>query len=321
MKITDIGERGLIDKIADRVCYKSGRVIQGIGDDAAVLSSKKKFLIATTDMLHRKTDFPVILTPEDIGWMSVAVNLSDLASMGAEPLCILVALGLEEDTPLDFFEGIIDGIVGCCREYSLDLVGGDIDKHSEITIVGTALGEAEKVVLQSGASEGDMLCIMGAVGGSAASINLIDKSAHLTDELINLMRAKISVKNPFVREGIILADFATACIDTSDGLAKSVYNLAEKSDVGFVMDYDRIPVDPDLAHYIDLDVLLYGGGDYGLLFTVKDEDLREIEKIKELTGKFHVIGTATKEKEIILKNNKGKKVIVEDKGYDHMVKR
>ncbi|HIH77488.1 MAG TPA: thiamine-phosphate kinase, partial [Halobacteria archaeon] len=68
MKITDIGERGLIDKIADRVCYKSGRVIQGIGDDAAVLSSKKKFLIATTDMLHRKTLFPVILTPKDIGW-------------------------------------------------------------------------------------------------------------------------------------------------------------------------------------------------------------------------------------------------------------
>lgn len=320
MKTIDIGERGLINKIAKKISYNDGRVIQGIGDDAAVLSIKKRFIIATTDMLHRKTDFPVILTPEDIGWMSVAVNLSDLASMGAEPLYVLIALGLEEETSLDFFEGIIDGIAACCKEYSLDFVGGDIDKHSELTIVGTALGEAEKVVLQSNAVEGDMLCIMGTVGGAAASIDLINKPDLLTDELVRLMRAKISVKNPFVREGVILADFATACIDTSDGLAKSLYSLAQKSNVGFIVDYDMIPVDPNFAPYIDLNILLYGGGDYGLLFTIKEENLEEIEKIKELTGKFHVIGTATKEKEIILKN-KEERIILEDKGYDHMVKR
>ncbi|BDC35951.1 MAG: thiamine-phosphate kinase [Candidatus Methanoliparum thermophilum] len=319
MKITDIGERGLIDKIADKVCYKNRRVIQGIGDDAAVLSLGKKFLVATTDMLHKKADFPTILTPEDIGWMSVAVNLSDLAAMGAEPLCILMALGLEEDTSFDFFEGIVTGIFECCKKYSLDLVGGDIDKHFELTIVGTALGEAEKVVLQNGASEGDMLCIIGTLGGAAASINLINESAVVVDRLKDLMRAKISVKNPFVREGIILADFATSCIDTSDGFARSIHNIARKSNVGFLIDYDKIPIDPDLASYIDLDVLLYGGGDYGLLFTIKEEDLSEIKKIKELSGKIHVIGTATEEKEIILKN-KGKKVTVEDKGYDHMVK-
>lgn len=320
MKTIDIGERGLINKIAKKISYNDGRVIQGIGDDAAVLSIKKRFIIATTDMLHRKTDFPVILTSEDIGWMSVAVNLSDLASMGAEPLYVLIALGLEEETSLDFFEGIIDGIAACCKEYSLDFVGGDIDKHSELTIVGTALGEAEKVVLQSNAAEGDMLCIMGTVGGAAASIDLINKPDLLTDELVRLMRAKISVKNPFVREGVILADFATACIDTSDGLAKSLYSLAQKSNVGFIVDYDMIPVDPNFAPYIDLNILLYGGGDYGLLFTIKEENLEEIEKIKELTGKFHVIGTATKEKEIILKN-KEERIILEDKGYDHMVKR
>jgi len=320
MKTIDIGERGLINKIAKKISYNDGRVIQGIGDDAAVLSIKKRFIIATTDMLHRKTDFPVILTPEDIGWMSVAVNLSDLASMGAEPLYVLIALGLEEETSLDFFEGIIDGIAACCKEYSLDLVGGDIDKHSELTIVGTALGEAEKVVLQSNAAEGDMLCIMGTVGGAAASIDLINRPDFLTDELVRLMRAKISVKNPFVREGVILADFATACIDTSDGLAKSLYSLAQKSNVGFIVNYDMIPVDPNFAPYIDLNILLYGGGDYGLLFTIKEENLEEIEKIKELTGKFHVIGTATKEKEIILKN-KEERIILEDKGYDHMVKR
>jgi len=319
MKITDIGERGLIDKIVGKIDYKDKRVIQGIGDDAAVLSFGEKLLVITTDMLHEKTDFPVILTPEDIGWMSVAVNLSDLASMGAEPLGILVALGLKKDTPLGFFERIIDGILECCKEYSLDLIGGDIDEHSELTIVGTAVGEAEKVILQNGTSEGDILCIMGTVGGTAASINLIKESADITDELKDLMRAKISVKNPFVKEGTFLADFATACIDASDSFARSVHNLARKSNVGFVIDYDKIPIDPDLAKYIDLDVLLYGGGDYGLLFTAKEEDIREIETIKELVGKFHIIGKATEEKDIILKN-KDKKIIVGDKGYDHMVK-
>ncbi len=317
--IGEIGERGLIERVLKKVEYKTERVILGIGDDSAVLShcQENKMLVFTMDMLHEKTDFPEILTPEDIGWMSVAVNLSDLASMGATPLCFLASLGLREDMSLNNFDGIIDGINKCCDEYEVEFVGGDIDRHSELTIVGTAVGEAERIVKRSGANVGDLLCTVGCLGGSAASLSMIKENKEMGDDLRRARRERISVKKPRVREGIEIGKFATSSIDMSDGFAVSLYEISDKSGVGFVVEFDELPVDPLLASDNDMDDLLYGGGDYGLLFTVKEEEMEKIEKIEE--KEVSVVGRATERREIILRRD-GIERVIERRGYDHMVK-
>ena len=317
--IGDIGERGLIGRILKKIEYKSERVILGIGDDSAVLShcQENKMLVFTTDMLHEKTDFPEILTPKDIGWMSVAVNLSDLASMGATPLCFLASLGLREDMSLNNFDGIIDGINECCNEYEVEFVGGDIDRHSELTIVGTAIGEAERIVKRGGANAGDLLCTVGCLGGSAASLSIAKENKEMGDDLRRAIRERISVKKPRVREGIEIGKFATSSIDMSDGFAASLYEISDKSGVGFVVEFNKIPVDP-LASDNNMDDVLYGGGDYGLLFTVKEEEMEKIEEIEEKD--ICVVGKATERREILLRRD-GIERVIERRGYDHMVKR
>jgi len=145
------------------------------GDDCAVLDDGENYLVVTTDMLHRTTDFPREMSGEDIGWMSVAVSLSDVASMGARPIGVVAALGIPGGTDVDFIDGLARGMRDCAKRYGTDIVGGDTDQHAELTLVTTALGrvEKDKLKLRSGARVGDLLCVTGCLGTPAAGYKVL----------------------------------------------------------------------------------------------------------------------------------------------------
>ena len=185
-------------------------------DDAAIVPFQGKCLIATTDMLHETTDFPAAMSDWQRGWMSIAVTLSDIAAMGAEPLLLLFAAGLDEGSRL---EELLKGAKACADEYGGEIVGGDIDYHEELTIVTTGIGVTEQgeVVRRRGSKSGDALCITGIPGRAQAAL----EGFREYEEALFLPR-------PRVREGRVLAKrrIVTGMMDTSDGLSLSLYDHA-----------------------------------------------------------------------------------------------
>ena len=219
----DVGERQLIRRISE--------ILGGIvNDDCAVVDAGDRFMVATTDMLHRKSDFPDIMTPWQIGWMTVAVNLSDVAAMGAEPSGVLISAGIPQDTDLYFIDEMFSGFGECANIYRTKVLGGDLDSTDELTLTGCAFGFVEKdlILRRSGARRGDLLCTTGALGAAGAGL-LAWKQGDVKNEFVeNLLEPE-----PRLKEGraLALSRSVTAMMDNSDGLALSMSDLAEVSGV------------------------------------------------------------------------------------------
>ena len=287
------------------------------GDDAASLLFRNTHLILTTDMLHRTSDFPEGTTARAIGWRSVAVSLSDLAAMGAQPLGILLAVA---DPKLDeeLIRGILAGARACCDSAGTRLVGGDIDRLDELTLVSTGIGEAKRPVHRYGAHPGDLVCVTGELGRTQAALSLF--AAGEIARANDLFRFL-----PRVDWGIKLAAYATSMIDISDGLAHSLHLLARESSVGCSIEEDLLPVIPDLAQalprvcssgsYSDAshtvvsltEAILFGGEDYELLFTLPESAIPAIDPAVHYT----VIGRAT-DGAVLIDGYE-----LPDRGYEH----
>ncbi len=288
MKIKDIGERALITRIA-RLLSRSNKIIVGAGeDDCAVLDTGgDDYLLVTTDMLHRKTDFPLQMTGRQIGWMSVAVNLSDLASKGARPIGVVMGMGIPPDTEVEFIEEVVKGMDECASKYGTQIVGGDTDAHNELTLVGTALGIVKKELLirRSGAMAGDFVCVTGHPGTAGAALFALDKKITVSQEILNALFEPV----PRIYEGMALADShsVTSMMDISDGLALSLHDMSRAGDVGFKIYESRLPVHPDVKRLLKakeiLEAAVFAGGDFELLFTVAPEKLDKARKACSLT--------------------------------------
>lgn len=288
-----------------------GEKLPHIGDDAAVLPFGGTHLVLTTDMLYRASDLPEGATPRAIGWRAVAVSLSDLAAMGARPLGVVLALGAPR-FQRGLLEGIVEGARACCRSVDATYVGGDLSAHRELTLVSAAVGEAEKPVLRKGARVGDLVCVTGALGRTAAALKLFEQG--------DLERANaLFAFPPRVREGQALAAYATSMIDISDGLARSLYLLAEASKVGFRVEYDAIPVVPEADERAQdeqerQEMALFLGEDFELLFTLPAEHLEHARRVVEFT----VIGEVVPQGEgVRLQEAPGETIPLEDRGYEH----
>jgi thiamine-monophosphate kinase len=317
MKVNEIGEIGLIRRIAHILNSKY------LGDDCAVLDVGAEYLVVTIDMLHRVTDFPREMTGEDIGWMSVAVSLSDVAAMGARPLAVVAAMGIPGDTDVAFVEDIARGMDRCARTYGTEIVGGDTDQHQELTMVTTALGLVRKdaVKRRSGAKRGDLLCVTSYLGTPAAAYKVLIEGRSAPPEDRELLVRRFFRPEPRLGEGMILSDHpgVTSMMDVSDGLGKSVYELSQASNVGFVVEADRLPimdavkrVAKDRAELLDMAICF--GGEFELLFTV---DPATVDQIKGVG--FTVIGKVV-ESGLTLDDG-GKTSEIKCKGYEHLKKR
>jgi thiamine-monophosphate kinase len=281
-----------------------------IGDDCAVIPFKKTNLLLTTDMLHRQTDFPEGMTPYTIGWRAVAVSLSDIAAMGGKPLGTVIALGVP-DFNKEFLEELLAGALACCQVCETTLIGGDTDRHSELTLVTTALGEAKKPVLRRGACTGDLVCVTGDLGRTAAALQfLTQKEYEQANQLLQF--------TPRLVEGQALAPLASSMMDISDGLARSLYQIAEASEVGFRIDPTAIPFALEVEELArDQDELfemgLFFGEDFELLFTLPPERLLDARQVCEFT----VVGQVVPPKEGVKMQLGSESIVVPNRGYEH----
>lgn len=320
MKIGEMNERALVARIAGLLAKKGSNVIAGAGeDDCAVLDiGTEDYLIVTTDMLHRKTDFPERMTGWQIGWMSVAVNLSDLASKGARPVGVVMAMGLPADAEISFIDELVKGMDDCAKRFGTGIVGGDTDSHDELTITGTALGVVRKdaLITRGGAHPKDIVCVTGYCGCAGAALHALVGNADATDEIMKALFEPF----PRIYEGMKLAETGavTSMMDTSDGLAMSLHDLGMASNVGFKIYENKLPMHPDVKNMLSggklLEMALYSGGDFELLFTVAPDKLEFVKNKCDLT----VIGEVTGSDIIIEKTDGLEKVNA--RGYGHFGK-
>lgn len=253
-----MNERAALRMLAER--------LPDAGDDAAVVDG----LVVTTDMLHATTDFPAGTTAYTAGWRSVGASLSDVAAMSADALAAVAVYAAPAFDP-DDLAAFVDGASAVCEAVGARYVGGDLDHHDEFTVVSTAIGRTDHPVRRSGAAPGEAVCVTGTLGRTAAGLRRFD--AGDVDAGNDLFRF-----HPRVAAGSAVATHATAMTDISDGLVRSLHELAEASDCGFAVDSAAVPIDPvvtDVAADDNeaLELATTVGEDFELLFTVASSDV------------------------------------------------
>lgn len=278
----------------------------GIGDDCAVLTPDSgKVLLATTDLLLEGTHFRRrYATPHDIGWKSLAVNLSDIAAVAGRPRWALIALACPSNTRIDEVEAFYEGMLDLAREHQVAIVGGDTTESVSGWVVNvTLLGDAVRPVLRSTAREGDVVAVTGPLGRSAAGLAWLERAssppAISADALAEVTLAHLRPR-PRVREGQCLGDAegVHAMIDLSDGLAVDLAHIAEESGLGARVTLDRIPISTatrQLAEALGQDAIAWaagGGEDYELLITCEPGALARVsEGLERATGsRLYAVG-------------------------------
>ena len=267
--VSEIGEQGLLSLLASRLKEPSPEDVWS-GDDAALVGIPTGRAALTTDLVVEDVDFTLdTFGPADIGWKAMAVNISDIAAMGATPLYALATISLHPDVPIALFEGVADGLFEAAEAFGVYVVGGDISQARELTVGATLIGiPGDRPVTRSGARPGDAIFVTGRLGGAAGGLIALDQQIDAPGPIERQRRPQ-----PRVEEGRHAAmNGATAMIDLSDGLARDLGHVIEASGVGCEVDLDAIPVDEELAP-LDVDPLelaVTGGEDYELLFTIPD---------------------------------------------------
>jgi thiamine-monophosphate kinase len=331
--IKALGEFGLIARLTAGLSTRPD-VLVGVGDDCAVLDlGGELVLLATCDALLDGEHFlRRVATPEQIGRRALAVNLSDIASMGGWPRYALISLLLPADLPTAFMDEVYRGLRAEAEQYGAVIIGGNITGSSTLGIDITLLGQARRgqALLRGGASPGDALLMTGTLGEAAAGLHLllhpeIDAPAPIAGRL----KAAQLAPMPRVPEGRLLAALGTvtAMLDISDGLAADLGHLCERSGVGARLDEAALPI-PDAVHAAAqlarasaLDWALFGGEDYQLLFTAPPRFVpRLIETIWIATGTpVTVIGDIlSSEAGLTLRARDGSIRPLPPRGWDHL---
>ena len=274
-----------------------------IGDDAALVGDQ----VLTVDMLVEDVDFTRAIPLRSVARKSLAVNLSDLAAMGAQPQYALVALALPP-WAREHAEEMLEAYAEAAREHGIEIVGGDFSRGDKLTISVTAIGRiVTRPLLRSGARRGDRIYLSRPVGGAAAGLQLLgtEGRSYAEKEFISSAVRRQIDPEPEVSLGLALAHLeqVTACIDVSDGLSTDLHHLCEASGCGASIERERIPVFPDLqahARAFGIDVrnaVLNGGEEYALLFT---SSLRESELSTAVGRPVYAIGRITAERGVLL---------------------
>lgn len=323
-------------KLSSNIFKKRAKgILVGAGeDDCAVVRIGDKNVVLTTDCVHKKTDFPPEMTFEEIGHMALAVNLSDIAGCGAKPVYFLFTITLDKESasvnaendnkrekgkrkPQTNFKKILKGIRLLADRFDVSVVGGDIDFGDELSISGFAIGFAENYLTQSGAKFGDDVYISYLPGKAQLTLNQLISGIRRED---TPYPEKLYTPLPQVEKGINLSksDCINSLTDVSDSLAISLHLVSQKSGVKIIIDRDLLPLE-HLTDYVGkddaLNLFLYAGGDFGLLYTKSNTDMFSRSQIPD--EEDIKIGKVVKGKGVWLKEGEKLKKI-EFKGYQHL---
>lgn len=305
-----MAEFDLIGKIAAHARTR-GDVALGIGDDGALLVPPAgQHLVAVCDTLNAGVHFPLDTAPADIGWKALAVNLSDLAAMGATPAWALLSLSLPQ-ADAAFVEGFMRGFSALAEQAGIALVGGDTT-HGPLSVCVTALGFVPngEALTRAGAQPGDAVFVSGTLGDAAAALRLSQApDAHALRERLNRPLPRLAL-------GQALRGHATAAIDVSDGLLADLSHLARASGVGIELDADSLPYSTALATLCDAPTRLRhqatGGDDYELAFTLPMARRAALDGM-DVT----CIGRVVEGEGVRLRDGNGESIVFERAGWEH----
>ncbi|MDD4600333.1 Thiamine-monophosphate kinase [bioreactor metagenome] len=329
MELKQVGEFGLIDLLKDNTIFDSSSVVVGIGDDAAVtLPTPRQLQLLTADMLVEGVHFALETTaPWQLGYKAVAVNLSDIAAMGGTPKHAVISIAVPKHTQLDFLTNLYDGMKEICREFGVNIIGGDtVSSPQGLVINVTVAGEVEptNLVRRSGAQIGDIVVVTGPIGNSAAGFDLLTKGNWEDyDFAWPLVTAHLTPR-PQVKAGRVLAEYgATSMDDISDGLASEANEIASASGIGLIIRAADIPLSPEMIQAAGLfekqaiDYALYGGEDFQLLFTIKPDQYRLLAN-QDIGVQLTAIGEVVeKAAGVVLIDRNGNRTALEPRGYNH----
>jgi thiamine-monophosphate kinase len=309
MRLEDLGEFPLIARLTAGLESRAD-VALGVGDDAAALDlGASHLLLATCDAQVAGTHFlPSIATPEEIGHKALAVNLSDIAAMGGEPLWALVSLLAPPTLDVTTLDGVYAGMRALAQRFNVALVGGNVSSTpGPLTLDITLLGRVrrERMLTRAGAHPGDRLLVTGRLGAAVTALlafTAAPMGLSLPAEALAEARSAMVTPQPRVHEGMALAatGVVSAMLDISDGLAGDLGHLCERSNVGAIVERAALPVDAAtraLAQALGRDaarIALTSGDEYELLFTVRPDSVVEaLEAVRAVGGVATVIGEMT----------------------------
>jgi thiamine-monophosphate kinase len=336
MRLREVGELPLLEKIRARFPEDSSRILTGIGDDTAVLRTGPGKTLATTDMMVEGVHFDLSRsTPRQLGEKLVSVNVSDIYAMGGTPRFALLAIAAPPDTEVSFVDELLRGVKTALRSYRAHLVGGDVSSSpGEIVLSATLLGTAATPVTRAGARPGDLVCVSGPLGDAACGLAILKRLKKPVD-FRKGVRGPGSplpwkVMRPLLKRHLLpearkpgpLVRRATAMIDISDGLLLDLSRLLKESRVGARIEERRLPLSKEMktaAGNLKLDPLrlaLSGGEDYELLFTLPRGTAGRLDKLWRGDGTA-VIGEVTKKRGITLLRTDGSTVSAKPEGYSH----
>lgn len=318
------GEFSLIARYFDRVRSSRLDVETGIGDDCALLNiPEKQTLAISTDTLVAGNHFLPDIDPADLAYKALAVNLSDLAAMGADPAWLTLALTLPEvDEP--WLEAFSDSLFELLNYYDMQLIGGDTTRGPLSMTLGIhGYIPAGRALKRSGAKPGDWIYITGTPGDSAAGLAVLQNRLQVSEETDAHYFIKRHLRpTPRILHGQALRDIASAAIDLSDGLISDLGHIVKASGCGARVDVDALPKSDAMMRHVDagqaLRWALYGGEDYELCFTVPELNRGALDvAIGQLGVPFTCIGQMSADIEGMNFVRDGMPVTFDWKGYDH----
>jgi len=328
MKVSEFGEFGLIELLAEIATEsRSKPLLVDIGDDAAAWHSEAGVQLATSDALIQDVHFTLSTTTwRELGWKSLAVNLSDIAAMGGVPQYALVSLGLPGDTEVEHMTQLYEGMAELARLFDVAIVGGDVVAAPLVVLNLAVFGSAQDNILtRTAASLGDRIAVTGYLGTSGGGMAMLRRGLQFDEETTACLRRAHLKPYPRVLEGQLLARHGVrAAIDLSDGLTSDLAKLCKASKVGARLFLDQIPIHPSVRNsYRDdyLSLALTGGEDYELLFTGSNEVMDKVVGL--LPCPLSVIGDIVSEEpgKVMLLDEQRKETKLETGGWDHFTAR
>lgn len=336
-EISTLGEFGLIHHLTDNCKINNLSTIKGVGDDAAVLDYKNKYVLVATDLLLEGVHFDLVYVPlKHLGYKAAVVNFSDIYAMNGEPKQITISLGISRKFSVEDLDQIYEGIKLACENYGVDIVGGDTSTSlTGLTISITCIGEGEKdrIVYRNGAKVNDLICVSGNLGASYMGLQLLEREKIVLEgneqsqprfegyEYLLERQLKPEARGDIIRMLREKEVLPTAMMDISDGLSSELMHICTQSNVGCRIYEDKIPIHyqtAKMAEEMNLNVVtaaLNGGEDYELVFTASLNDYDKIIMMEDV----NIIGYVTKpEMGYYLIGREGEEIQLQAQGWNSL---
>jgi len=324
-----MGERRAIELILEHL-NKMPQMPIPFGDDVSAYPiGGNRLCVLKTDMLVAKTDVPKGMSLWQAARKAVVMNISDFAAKGVKPLAMLVSIGMPKEITRKGLEEIAEGLNAGAREYDAYIIGGDTNEASDLIISLSLFGLAKEdyVMLRSGAKPEDIAAVTGPFGKTSAGLKVLLENCNAPIDVRSSLLEAVYMPRARLKEGLVLSTTktVTSAIDSSDGLAWSLYELSKASNVGFSI--ENVPVATEAIKFAEingldpLDLALYGGEEYELVLTIKPNLWDKAEKaVKSVGGNLIRIGKVTVEKQIVLEVE-GERRVIEPRGWEHFRKK